>query len=108
MTPIRILLAATAMMGMSSLGAQAEEPFHVTGQGENFAVEYAPGYTGNIVGGGTSPRTSSGDAGQAEYAIPTNGIAAPGIPTFRGGREGDVVYIPAPTRSLHAGTSNQG
>ncbi|MBC9207593.1 hypothetical protein IBL26_12180 [Roseomonas aerophila] len=104
----RTLLAATALLSLSAFGASAQEPFRVTGRGENFAVEYAPGYTGNIVGGGAAPHVASGDTTQADYAHPVYEHAAPGIPTFRGGREGDVVYLPAPATSLQASMDTQG
>ncbi|EHL98822.1 hypothetical protein HMPREF9946_03466 [Acetobacteraceae bacterium AT-5844] len=79
---------------MAQTALHAEPAFHVTGKGENFAVEYDPGYTGNIVGGGDRiARQLTGDATQAEYANPV-ARQAPGTPVFRGGREGDVVYLP--------------
>ncbi|WP_277755310.1 hypothetical protein [Teichococcus oryzae] len=36
----RTLLAAAALLGFDGL-AQAQQPFTVTGQGENFSVRYA-------------------------------------------------------------------
>jgi hypothetical protein len=89
------LVAIIAIMGISGVGAAAREPVQVY-QGESFSTQYAPGFTGNIVGGGTLPRTYSGDASQADYAVPNFSRTAPGIPTFRGGAEGDIEYLPVP------------
>ncbi len=95
MKSFHILLAAAAMFGVAAGAAQAREAVRVTGNGENFAVEYDPSYTGNIVGGGdTIARPLTGDATQADYVRPHTSKAQ-GIPTFAGGRHGDIVYTPA-------------
>jgi hypothetical protein len=95
MAKFSTLVAAMAIVGVGGVDAVAREPVQMY-QGESFSQQYAPGFTGNIVGGGTSPRTYSGDATQADYALPNRVRAAPGIPTFRGGPEGDIEYLPVP------------
>ena len=107
MNAIRTLLSALVIAGAAG-AAQAQEPFQVTSQGENFAVEYAPGYTGNVVGGGEVVRTTTGKNPRVVYADP-NVSQSVGIPSFTGGSQGNVVYTaPAATPSLMAGGSNQG
>jgi hypothetical protein len=107
MNTIRTLLAALLVAGAAG-AAQAQEPFQVTGNGENFAVEYAPGYTGNIVGGGVLRDTTTGKDPRAIYTAPNVSQTA-GIPSFTGGSQGDVVYTPVGVApALMAGGSNQG
>jgi hypothetical protein len=107
MNSIRTLLAALLVAGAAG-AAQAQEPFQVTGRGENFAVEYAPDYTGNIVGGGEVLTTTTGKDPRVVYADPNVSQTA-GIPSFTGGSQGDVVYTaPAAAPAMMAGGSNQG
>ena len=97
MITFRALLATGALLGLTAT-AQARDAFSVTGMGENFAVEYAPGYSGNIVGGGSATQRSSGESGQILYSDATAARRTAGVPTFVGGNEGDVVYQPVPVR----------
>jgi hypothetical protein len=98
-----MLTAALLAAGfVSTNAALAAEPFTVFSQGENFSVTYAPGYTGNIVGGGTVISTGGGKDTTVRYARP-NHVASVGIPVFQGGSEGDVAYIaPQSTGALAA------
>lgn len=93
MTIRNTLLAALALLGLGG-AAQAREPFVVTGQGEEFAVQYDPAYTGNIVGGGYAAFVGNGHESQIVYADPTIGRRAPGIPVMIGGEHAEIAYLP--------------
>jgi hypothetical protein len=96
------LVAAIAILGIGGVDAAAQQSVQMS-QGESFSVQYLPSFTGNIVGGGTSPRTYSGDATNAEYGVPNVVRAAPGIPSYRGGPEGDIEYLPVPASRTGVG-----
>ncbi|HWL80853.1 MAG TPA: hypothetical protein VNR89_07870 [Roseomonas sp.] len=100
MTLSRTLLAATALLGLGGGLAQAQEAFTVAGTGENFAVSYAPGYTGNILGGGFATVADAGQNTRIVYADTTLGRKASGIPVLTGGQEGTVIYLPAPATPM--------
>ncbi|MDJ0390636.1 hypothetical protein QMO56_21205 [Roseomonas sp. E05] len=101
MTITRSLLAAIALVGLA--GAAQAQDLAVTNRGENFAVQYDPSYTGNILGGGYARFTQLGRETQITYADPTLGKHAAGIPVDLGGSHGEVVYLPqAPASSMMA------
>lgn len=95
----RTLLAAAALLGLAGT-AQAQDTIQVVGQGENFAVRYAPEYGGNILGGGFVREVALGQNSRILYADQGIGQKAPGIPTFVGGQNGEVVYLPAPAARM--------
>jgi hypothetical protein len=101
MSSFRTLLAAAALVGFSGAAALAT-PLTVTGTGENFAVAYAPDYTGNIVGGGVVRVTGNGESQQIAHLDRRFAQQPAGIPVFVGGSEGTVAYLPAqnPTQFL--------
>jgi hypothetical protein len=94
MSALRTLLAATALLGAASATATAA-PLAVTSQGENFAVDYAPDYTGNIVGGGFVRTEGNNRSLRIIHQDPSFARQAAGIPVFTGGSEGNVAYLPA-------------
>lgn len=94
MSAFRTLLAATALLGAASAAASAA-PLTVTSQGENFAVEYAPDYTGNIVGGGFVRLQGNNQSLRIIHDDASFARQASGIPVFTGGSEGHVAYLPA-------------
>jgi hypothetical protein len=94
MSSFRTLLAAAALVGFSGAAALAT-PLTVTGTGENFAVAYAPSYTGNIVGGGVVASETRGKDNRVAYAQANHSMTS-GIPVFVGGSEGNVAYLGAP------------
>ncbi|MBO1073139.1 hypothetical protein [Roseomonas marmotae] len=63
-------------------------------QGEQVAVEYPPGHTGNIVGGGATRTEGNGESLHIHHEDAAFARPAPGIPVFTGGSEGDVTYLP--------------
>ncbi|MFD1109939.1 hypothetical protein [Pseudoroseomonas ludipueritiae] len=93
MSTFRTLLAATALLGAASAAASAA-PLTVTNQGENFAVSYAPGYTGNIVGGGFVRLEGNNRSLRIIHEDASFARQAAGIPVFTGGSEGNVAYLP--------------
>jgi hypothetical protein len=82
-------------VGFSGAAALAT-PLTVTGTGENFAVAYAPDYTGNIVGGGVVASETRGKDNRVVYAQANHAMTS-GIPVFTGGSEGNVAYLAAPS-----------
>jgi hypothetical protein len=94
----------TPMTTFRSLFAAAAAPLTVTGTGENFAVEYAPGYIGSIVCGGAVRVIGNGNGKSQQIAHLDRRFAQQpaGIPVFVGGSEGTVAYLPAqnPTQFL--------
>ncbi|RKK03941.1 hypothetical protein EBE87_03435 [Pseudoroseomonas wenyumeiae] len=93
MYALRTLLAATALLGAASAAASAA-PLAVINQGESFAVEYAAGYAGNIVGGGFVRLEGNNRSLRIIHEDPSFARRAVGIPVFTGGSEGDVAYLP--------------
>ncbi|MFC7553386.1 hypothetical protein ACFQU7_15720 [Pseudoroseomonas wenyumeiae] len=93
MSALRTLLAATALLGAASAAASAA-PLAVINQGESFAVEYAPGYAGNIVGGGFVRLEGNNRSLRIIHEDPSFARRAAGIPVFTGGSEGNVAYLP--------------
>jgi hypothetical protein len=94
MTAFRTLLAATALLGAATAAASAA-PLAVTSQGESFAVEYAPDYTGNIVGGGFVRTEGNNRSLRIIHEDASFARQSAGIPVFIGGSEGNVAYLPA-------------
>ncbi|MXP65075.1 hypothetical protein E0493_17145 [Roseomonas sp. M0104] len=90
MTITRSLFAALALLGLA--GAAQAQDLTVTDRGENFAVQYDPSYTGNIVGGGYARFAQLGQNTTIAYADPSIGNRAPGTPVDLGGHS-DVVYL---------------
>jgi hypothetical protein len=101
MSSIRTLLAAAALVGLSGATAFAT-PLTVVNQGENFAVEYDAGYTGNIVGGGTVRVAGQGESQVIAYSDPGFANRSAGIPVFTGGSEGSVAYLPVASSAAMA------
>lgn len=93
MSAFRTLLAATALLGAASAAATAA-PLAVTSQGENFAVDYAPDYTGNIVGGGFVRLEGNNQSLRIIHQDDRFARQAAGTPVFTGGSEGSVAYLP--------------
>lgn len=86
------MMAAALVAGGLSGAAQAQQ---VINQGEQFAVQYPPGYMGNVVGGGEILRTV-GESPRVIYSEPLHSATPPGIPFQPGGQDRDVVYLPVP------------
>jgi hypothetical protein len=100
MINFRTLLAAAALIGASSTAFAA--PLTVVNQGESFAVEYAEGYTGNIVGGGAVRVAGQGESQQIAHLDGRFVEQTAGIPVFVGGSEGTVAYLPLASSSQMA------
>jgi hypothetical protein len=100
MTAFRSLFAAAALMGAAANASAAL--LTVTGTGENFAVAYASGSTGTIVGGGAVRVTGNGESQQIAHLDHRFAQQPAGIPVFVGSSEGTVAYLPAqnPTQLL--------
>lgn len=102
MKSLQIFLAASSVLGLIGPASVAQPADLADGQGQMVGrltgdatrAQYSDDYTGNIVGGGDRiSQRLSGDATSAQYTNP-HVRRAPGIPTFVGGREGDIVYVP--------------
>ena len=96
MSALRTLFAATALLGAASAAASAA-PLATATQGESFAVAYAPGYAGNIVGGGFVRLEGNSRSLRIIHEDASFAHQAAGIPVFTGGSEGNVAYLPAGT-----------
>jgi hypothetical protein len=94
MSRIASLAAAAALLGFSAAAASAAEPITVLSQGENFAVSYAPGYEGNVLGGGAVRVEGQGESQRIAYADGSLARRVPGLAVQVGGGNGDIVYLP--------------
>lgn len=106
-----LALVAAAAATAPTAPARAGEHLRVTGQGENFAVEYDPAYEGNLVGGGLALAAPVEDAatGEARYHDASRAQRPVGVPTVVGnGEHTSLAYAPfpaatTPPRTLLAG-----
>lgn len=100
MTKIQSLFGALALT--ISAGVAQAQMLTITGNGENFAVEYGPGYVGNIVGGGPVTLTGGAKDGLILYQDTSFAQRRAGIAMDMGG-ESPLVYLPqVPTTSTMA------
>jgi hypothetical protein len=98
MNKIHTLLGALAL-GISAGLAQAQT-LTITGNGENFAVEYGAGHVGNIVGGGAVTLLGGGEDEQILHGDASFARRPMGIPVDPGG-ERELVYLPqVPTSTM--------
>jgi hypothetical protein len=93
MNAFRTLLAAAALA--ASTAAASAAPLTVLNQGESFAVQHDPSYTGNIVGGGFVRTEGNNQTLTIHYSNPDFAHRTAGVPVFTGGSEGTVVYLPS-------------
>lgn len=98
MTKIRSLSGALALT--ISAGVAQAQMLTITGNGENFAVEYGPGHVGNIVGGGPVTLTGGAQDGLILYQDMSFAQRRAGIARDMGG-ESPLVYLPqAPAATM--------
>lgn len=94
--------AAAVAIAASFVTSSDAQHLTILGQGENFAVEYAPGYSGNVVGGGHVRVFRNGENLEVQHHDDRFAMRSPGIPFFTGGSEGSIVYLPPHSSSLTA------
>jgi hypothetical protein len=98
MTKIQSLFGALALT--ISAGVAQAQMLTITGNGENFAVEYGPGHVGNIVGGGPVTLTGGAREGQILYQDTSFAQRRAGVAVDMGG-ESPLVYLPqVPTSTM--------
>jgi hypothetical protein len=90
MKTMQSILGALALTFSTGL-AQAQM-LTVTGTGENFAVEYGAGHSGNIVGGGAVELRGGAQDGLIVYRDAS--FAQRGGIAMDPGGEGQLVYLP--------------
>jgi hypothetical protein len=91
MTKIQSLFGAVALT--LSAGMTQAQILTITGNGENFAIEYGSGHVGNIVGGGTVEIVGGAREGQILYQDASFAQRRGGTAVDMGG-EGPLVYLP--------------
>jgi hypothetical protein len=91
----RNAILSAALLTAGLVGAAHAQDLQVINQGEQFAVEYPAGYTGNIVGGGVTRVASQGENVQIAHLDSRFAQQPAGIPVFVGGSEGSIAYVPA-------------
>jgi hypothetical protein len=91
MTKIQSLFGALTLT--ISAGMAQAQILTITGNGENFAVEYGSGHASNIVGGGTVEIVGGAREGQILYQDASFAQRRLGIAVDMGG-EGPLVYLP--------------
>lgn len=91
MIKIRSLFGALALT--ISAGMAQAQMLTITGNGENFALDYGPGHTGNIVGGGPVTLTGGAQDGLILYQDTSFAQRRGGIARDMGGGS-PLVYLP--------------
>lgn len=88
------VIATVALLGMTGASLASAQVVPGYMQGESFSVSADPGRTNNLVGGGHLRTMGAGDHMQIEYEKSFGGGSSAGIPSWSGGKNGDIIYTP--------------
>ena len=91
------VIATAVLLGLSGAHMASAQVVPGYTQGESFSVATDASRTNNLVGGGHLRTTGAGDHMQVEYEKGFSSGSSAGIPSWSGGKNGDLVYTPIPS-----------
>jgi hypothetical protein len=86
-------MASVALLALAQPAPAGAADIVVITQGEQFQVDYPPGHTGNIVGGGQVRVVGQGESQRVVHLEQRFTRQRPGLPVFVGGSHGHVAYL---------------